>query len=125
MNEHVTPFLRWAGGKRWLAEELAPFFSICNGTYYEPFLGSASMFFAARPEIAVLSDINPELINLYEVIRRNPSGLRKRLSKLVVTSDNYYYIRGSIRTRKLEAAVRTLFLNKTGFNGLYRVNKRG
>lgn len=124
---NVTPksFLRWAGGKRWLAEDLAPFFKECRGTYYEPFLGSGSMFFAADPKSAVLSDINSELINLYKVVQKNPSDLRDRLSAIEVTKKNYYIVRSAIHSHELSAAARTLFLNKTGFNGLYRVNKRG
>jgi DNA adenine methylase len=125
VNPKTKPFLRWAGGKRWLAEELYYFFEDVEGAYFEPFLGSGSMFFAALPKRSRLSDINCELINLYQVLRDNPSGLRQRLSEMKVSRECYYQVRSASSLNALDSAARMLFLNKTAFNGLYRVSRSG
>lgn len=68
---HITPFLKWAGGKRWLADRLVAMLSTGSGTYIEPFLGGGAIFFALRPKRAILSDANSELINTYVALTRD------------------------------------------------------
>lgn len=121
----TKPFLRWAGGKRWLAPLLASFFTGRSGRYFEPFLGSGSIFFAARPTKAVLADVNQELITLYSVVRNRSDELLEALANMPVTKDNYYRVRQQKMNSELDIAARMLFLNRTAFNGLYRVNRNG
>ena len=122
----IKPFLKWAGGKRWLTQQGLPL----PETYerlIEPFVGGAAVFFALRPERAVLADINPELINLYEVIRDRPDQLRKVLEwyQRNHDSDCYYKTRARLFSSPLLRAARMLYLNRTCWNGLYRVNRKG
>lgn len=126
-HEIVVPPLKWAGGKRWFAANYAHLLPDRYDRYIEPFLGSAALFFSAQPSKAVLSDVNKELINLYEVIRDQPSELyRKMLMHQRKHSADYYYQMRSLKPRAaLSMAARTLYLNRTCWNGLYRVNLRG
>ena len=123
----VLPFLKWAGGKRWLSASLAPVIAKCQGTYFEPFLGSAAVFFFSRPKNAVLSDVNEELIECYKSIRDCPKGVQAELDKLAELdpSLSYYDIRSSRPVLPCEKAARFLYLNRTCWNGLYRVNLKG
>jgi len=125
-----TPFLKWAGGKTQLLKLMEPFFPDSFDTYFEPFLGGGAVFFRLRPAMAMLSDSNPELVNVFRVVRDDPEGLMYALDRYHTRRREkaYYY-----RTRKLnpstlgavERAARTIFLNKTCYNGLYRVNEKG
>lgn len=122
----AQPFLKWAGGKRWLAStDLG--WPPTYDRYIEPFLGSAAIFFALRPERALLSDINSELINLYEVMRDAPSRLRCLLEvhQARHCKEHYYSVRAALPVDPVESAARTLYLNRTCWNGLYRVNLKG
>lgn len=123
----MKPFLKWAGGKRWLVDH--PIFSSIGtyNKYFEPFLGSAAMFFHFRPIHAELSDINPELINLYCIIRDRPQEIHELMKKHhVLHSREYYYqMRDQSFACIVAQAARTLYLNRTCFNGLYRVNLKG
>jgi DNA adenine methylase len=97
------------------------------GKFIEPFFGGGALFFAARPKNAIISDSNPELINLYRVVASDLDGLVKALKIHKNTKEAFYEVRAQ-DTSKLsptQAAARTIFLNKTCFNGLYRVNKKG
>lgn len=124
------PFLKWAGGKSSLLPQITPHIpSTIAGTYYEPFLGGGSLFFHLRPKRAVLSDVNPELINAYLQVRDNSSILIQRLyGHQKNHSQAYYY---EVRGKRLEnlteseRAARFIYLNKTCFNGLHRENKKG
>jgi DNA adenine methylase len=120
------PFLRWAGGKRWLIPHLPNCFPAQPfGTYHEPFLGSASVFFATRPSRARLSDINKELINAFEVVKSDPEGLISTLGDYASGSRRYYRVRDHTRPRTpIARAAKFLYLNKTCWNGLYRVNRK-
>lgn len=126
-EEELKPFLKWPGGKQWLVKKYFHLFPQGYSTYFEPFLGGASVFFALQPEKAVLSDINKEVVNLYKVMRDHP----KALSQILTThnenhSKQYYYqVRNNNPRRSIERAARTLYLNRTCFNGIYRVNKKG
>lgn len=129
------PFLRWAGGKSRIVRyllELLP--NEGFGDYWEPFLGSGALFFALAPERAHLSDLNADLIGCYEQIRDRPGlvfrYLREHLSK---TSEAHYYRvrtvynRSNLLTHRRSAAQagRFIYLNRAGFNGIFRVNRKG
>jgi len=123
----AQPFLKWAGGKRWLAERLAPAFAELTGTYREPFVGSGAVFFRYTPGRAVLSDANEELIECYQRIKVDPQGVERALAKLAEKSpdDSYYDVRSSRPSEPNERVARFLYLNRTCWNGLYRVNLKG
>jgi len=131
-NGHIPlkPFLKWPGGKRWLIDEhrhLLP--KRINGRYIEPFLGSGAVFFHLRPNNAILSDINPELIEAYSAVKRSFKAIVKNLSvhhaEHAVDPERYYAIRSTIPNTPNERAARLLYLNRTCFNGIYRVNLKG
>lgn len=123
----IKPVLKWAGGKSQLIPYLEKKIPDNFNTYIEPFIGGAALFFFLRPKKAIISDNNPELVNLYQVIAAKPKELLKELTSFKNEKDFYYQIRSmSFDTLDpLFAAARTIFLNKTCFNGLYRVNKLG
>lgn len=123
----LLPFLKWAGGKRWLmplAQQLA---TQKIETYYEPFVGSGAMFFALQPQSAVLSDYNEELINTYEAIRSDWQAVFSALRRHHRNhcADYYYKIRSSNPRTPHTQAARFIYLNRTCWNGLYRVNLDG
>lgn len=123
----MEPFLKWAGGKRWLVQS-DEFPLPCGFTrFVEPFLGSGAAFFSVAPASAILSDVNAELINLYRVIRDHPHEIQLRLSDHHVghSKEYYYALRASVPEDDVSRAARTLYLNRTCWNGLYRVNRRG
>jgi DNA adenine methylase len=123
----LKPFLKWAGGKSHLLPVLHRCVPKKFGCYFEPFLGGGALFFGLCPENAVLSDSNDELIHCYRIVRDRPEELVERLSKLKVSEEEFYKIR-AMRSEVLSAvarAARFIYLNKTCFNGLYRVNKNG
>lgn len=132
----ASPVLRWAGGKVQLQDTiLAAIARLHPGTiehYYEPFCGGAAIFFALaakkRFQRATLSDTNAELINTYLAIRDDVAGVIRELKKLVkrpYQEATYYEIRASEPRSLAARAARMIYLNKTNFNGLYRVNKKG
>jgi DNA adenine methylase len=127
--EAVPPFLKWAGGKRWLTDrpELAELVPDVIDRYFEPFLGGAAVFFSLKPERAVLSDLNIELVSTYQAIRDDwPSVLRhlQRLNK-DHTPEHYYQIRATSPRSLAKKAARFVYLNRVCWNGLYRVNRSG
>ena len=123
----VKPILKWAGGKTQMLSELMPKIPKHYGKYIEPFLGGGAMFFALQPEDAIISDSNPELINMYVEVANHVDLVISCLRKYENTSENFYAVRDQdwMSLPNEEAAARTIFLNKTCFNGLYRVNKQG
>lgn len=121
----IKPFLRWAGGKQWLAQRLAGVMPKDNRTYYEPFLGGGSLFFAARPKRAVLGDTNERLINTFRVLRDQPRDLIRILSQWSNDRDTYYAVRSTNGHDEVWNAAQFIYLNKTCWNGLHRVNKQG
>ncbi|MBU1378433.1 MAG: Dam family site-specific DNA-(adenine-N6)-methyltransferase [Alphaproteobacteria bacterium] len=127
MDVGLVPFLKWAGGKRWLAERLKAEFDRPFVGYREPFLGSGAVFFRYGPTPAVLSDMNSELIDCYRAIAATPKDVADELSKLELahTDAFYYEIRGMKLCGAAERAARFLYLNRTCWNGLYRVNLKG
>ncbi len=127
MSNNMTPFLKWAGGKRWFVHKHIDIIPRDFNCYYEPFVGSGAVFFALSPKTAVISDINDELINLFVIMRDHPDELKYHMLEHQHnhSKDYYYYIRSSNFPDNIRKAARTLYLNRTCFNGLYRVNKNG
>ncbi|KLU61745.1 modification methylase DpnIIA [Peptococcaceae bacterium CEB3] len=113
----LTPFLKWAGGKRQLLPALLPRVPDRFGTYFEPFIGGGAMLFALRPNKAVIGDINDEIVNCYFVIRDDPSELRKFLDSFPVTGRErvYYKIRGMDRRPDFPTVPRALRAARTIF----------
>ncbi|EOS77609.1 DNA adenine methylase [Lachnospiraceae bacterium 10-1] len=126
-NKQIVPFLKWPGGKRWLAKKYKEYFPKEYNMYIEPFLGSGAVFFSLQPKEAILSDINKELINLYVIMRDNPKELKGQLvyHQERHTKEHYYKIRDVMLTDNLKCAGRLLYLNRACYNGMYRVNKQG
>ncbi len=131
MSEQLRPILKWAGGKRSLVPRILQELPKRIGTYYEPFVGGAAVFLALaeakRFERAVITDKNKDLINLYTVVRDDLGKLLKKLEQLqhLLTEEHYYEIRAQRPSDKIGRAARLIYLNKTGYNGLYRVNSSG
>jgi len=125
-TEKVLPFLKWAGGKRWFADRYTHLLPDSYERYVEPFLGGGAVFFATAPERAVLSDLNVDLISTYEVARDSPNDLAERLQEYHErhSRDTYYAVRETKPSNKIELAAWFLYLNRTCWNGLYRVNLR-
>ncbi|SDD43928.1 DNA adenine methylase [Aquimonas voraii] len=121
------PPLKWAGGKRWFVQRFQSLLPDTFNTYYEPFFGSGAVYFSLQPRSAVLSDINEELVNFYQVLQRGSSLFRRYLLEHARNhSLEYYYCVRSKVVRSPEArAARFLYLNRTCWNGLYRVNRCG
>lgn len=121
------PLLKWAGGKSQLLTELERFIPKKFGTFIEPFCGGGALFFHLQPAKAVVADSNPELVNLYRCVATNPKKVHAELLKLPLGKSAYYEIRTWTRKELSDcvAAARTIYLNRSGFNGLYRVNRKG
>ncbi len=127
MTKGLIPLLKWAGGKRWFVDRYRHVFPKTYGHYFEPFLGSAATFFSLNPVSATLADLNAELIETYKAIRDDYAKVWKRLKEhqRLHSEGHYYKVRQS-RPRSLPArAARFIYLNRTCWNGLYRVNRRG
>ena len=127
LNNSAKPILKWAGGKTQMLGDLLPKVPKSYGRYIEPFFGGGAMFFALQPENAIIADSNPELINMYRQVAENVDEVISCLKKYENTSEMFYAVREQdwMCLPKAEAAARTIFLNRTCFNGLYRVNKQG
>jgi DNA adenine methylase len=126
----VQPFLKWAGGKSQLLEQYAPFFPQQYNFYFEPFLGGGAVFFYLEPEKAILGDSNKDLIQCYKVVRDNVKELIELLKFHKKNHSKQYYekIKKEYNAKTLtniERAAAFIYLNKTCFNGLYRVNSKG
>lgn len=121
------PFLKWAGGKRWLTHRVQELTLAPNGTYFEPFLGSAAMFFHWGPQVAVLSDANSALIETYCAIKDSAGDVVCHLKKHARkhSPKHYYATRSAVFDDVFERAAQFIYLNRTCWNGLYRVNRSG
>lgn len=136
-NVRPGPFIKWAGGKTQLLKQFDRLFPIKYNRYYEPFVGSGAVFFHLLPSEAVLSDSNPNLIAVYQIIQHHLEelisflyDLRERYHDMSAQEQEqeYYRIRelyNKTPSGALEKAALLIFLNKTGYNGLYRESKRG
>lgn len=122
----TKPFLRWAGGKKWLLKELDKFVDMKNyNSYHEPFVGGGAVYFHLSPQIAKISDSNKELIDTYEVIKNNPEEVINHIKSFERSKEFYYSIRNKKYLTEYEEAARFIYLNQMSFNGLYRVNQKG
>ncbi len=128
------PIIKWAGGKRRIAKTILSHFPEDYQRYHEPFLGGASVFLAQdikEDKEYILSDINRDLINLYDQVKKNPREVYEEVIQLSVNKDTYMTLREMDRNAQWEdcpalvRAARFLYLNKCGFNGLWRVNSQG
>jgi DNA adenine methylase len=131
-NKLAAPVLKWVGGKRQLLDSLTPLLPKKISTYCEPFVGGAALLFQLQPTSALVNDINPELIGVYEVIRSDVEALITALQHFTNESDAFYAVRDWDRDKEkyasltnIEKAARILYLNKTCYNGLFRVNNAG
>lgn len=133
LEEKISPVFKWGGGKRQLLDDILPMIPP-HTRYYEPFIGGAAVLLGLKPKYAVINDFNEELINTYKVIRDNPEELIRclELHKQNNSVDYFYEVRAWDRDperysliNNVEKAARTIYLNRTCFNGLYRVNKSG
>ena len=122
---NAAPFLKWAGGKTQLLPELLKYIPSQYDTYIEPFVGGGALFFALQPARAILADSNPELINCYTVVRDNVEQLISVLSTYPYSQEFYYQLREQLPEDAVLRAARMIYLNRTCYNGLYRVNKQG
>lgn len=131
LKSETYPIVKWVGGKRQLMFELIKNRPKSYNRYFEPFIGGGALFFELQPEQAYISDMNEELINLYSVVRDNVYELIKDLSKHEVSKEYFLEIRNIDRTEQytelsdVERASRFIYLNRTCFNGMYRVNSQG
>jgi len=130
-NNLIAPVLKWVGGKRQLLDAIIALKPTRFRSYYEPFVGGGAVFFHLQPKKAIINDANAELINVYKVIRDSPKALIDDLMSHKNEVDYFYRIRGLDRLPNypdlsdIKRASRLIYLNKTCYNGLYRVNSSG
>jgi len=131
-NKLVKPVVKWVGGKRQIIDQITKHVPKTFSIYYEPFLGGGAVLFELQPKKAVVNDINNELINIYEVIKNNVGELIEDLKRHKNEEGYFYKIRSLDRDKDrynnlkpVQKASRIIFLNKTCYNGLFRVNKAG
>ena len=131
-NKLVAPVVKWVGGKRQLLDEITPLLPKRITSYCEPFLGGGAVLFSIQPSKAIVNDLNGDLIAVYEIIRDDVESLIADLRKHENTSEYFYAMRDLDRDKeayqamsKVERASRLIYLNKTCFNGLFRVNSSG
>jgi len=131
-DKFVLPVVKWVGGKRQLLPEIIKHIPENFSVYYEPFLGGAAVLFWLQPPRAIVNDINVELINMYQVIKNDVELLIEDLKKHRNDREYYYYLRELDRDKDkfreltpVERASRFIYLNKTCYNGLCRVNRNG
>ena len=126
----MNPILKWAGGKRRLIPEIIALFpsDYRKRTYHEPFLGGGAVFFKIKPKSGTINDINQRLMRFYEVVRDTPEELIEMASQYPYDEETFYKLRDRFNQpglSKIEEASLLLYLNKTAYNGLYRVNSKG
>lgn len=124
------PFLRWAGGKRWLTNQIEGIIPREFNNYFEPFLGGASIYLYLKKNDLIkresfLSDANADLINAYNMIADDPKKVIDVLKKYKNEKEEYYILRDLDPNNEIEKAARFIYLNKTSYNGIYRVNRNG
>jgi DNA adenine methylase len=130
-NDLLQPFLKWAGGKRQLLPEIRKYVPKRYKLYFEPFIGAAAVLFDIQPQSAVINDANAELINCYRVIKQDPEELITHLRQHRNEKKYFYHLRALDRDpifatlTEVQRAARIIYLNKTCYNGLFRVNSQG
>ena len=131
LQQETYPIVKWVGGKRQLMFELQKNMPENYNRYFEPFIGGGALFFELQPDNAYISDMNEELINLYQVVRDNVDELITDLQKHDISKEYFMEIRNIDRTEEyknwsnVKKASRFIYLNRTCFNGMYRVNSKG
>ena len=131
LQQETYPIVKWVGGKRQLMFELLKNMPENYNRYFEPFIGGGALFFELQPDNAYISDMNEELINLYKVVRDNVDELVADLQKHDISKEYFMEIRNIDRTEEyknwsnIQKASRFIYLNRTCFNGMYRVNSKG
>jgi DNA adenine methylase len=125
-TDSSLPFLKWAGGKRQLASVIARFAPTNYKRYLEPFLGGGALFFYINPPKSLLNDLNEELINTYQIVQQKVEALIPLLQTYPYSKEFYYSLRAQSTATldQVERAARFIYLNRTCYNGLYRVNKQ-
>ena len=122
----VEPFLKWPGGKRWASGAIAELIRPeLKGRYFEPFLGAGAVFLKLRPDAAVLSDLNTDLMRFLRICRSSPEAVVKATWRHSNTEECYYRIRASRPRSEIGFAARFLYLNRTCWGGIYRTNATG
>lgn len=123
----IQPFLKWPGGKRWFVRDYSHLLPKSFNAYYEPFLGSGAVFFHLQPESAHLGDINPDILAVYLGLKNDWKFVLKSLQhhQRKHSDEHYYKVRGRTPSNILQQASRMIYLNRTCFNGIYRVNVNG
>ncbi|AVX19226.1 DNA adenine methylase [Carboxydocella sporoproducens DSM 16521] len=123
----IKPLVKWAGGKTQLLDTITKFLPESFDRYIEPFIGGGALYFFLEPEKPIIIDKNHELINFYRVVRDNLDEMIEELTSYKNDAEFYYYIRKlqPHQLTNIQRAARFLYLNKTGYNGLWRVNKKG
>lgn len=127
MSKSITPFLKWAGGKRWLTQKHKELFPKDYNRYFEPFVGGGATFFHLRPQSGIISDCNNNLIETYQSIKDEWQSIVEHLQvhHKKHTKEYYYGVRAFVPHTQSARAARFIYLNRTCWNGLYRVNKNG
>lgn len=131
LKEETYPIVKWVGGKRQLMFELLKNMPKSYNRYFEPFIGGGALFFELQPSNAYISDMNEELINLYNVVKNDVYELIEELKKHEISKEYFMNIRNIDRTKNykkwsnIQKASRFIYLNRTCFNGMYRVNSKG
>ncbi|MFJ2370223.1 DNA adenine methylase [Microbacterium sp. NPDC087665] len=126
LSAEPRPFLRWAGSKQRLLSQLVDYVPPFEGRYFEPFLGAGALFFLLDQSHATLSDKIAPLVETYNVVAQHPEELLAALEPMDVLDKEYYYrVRGDVPADEVGRAARFIFLNRAGWNGLYRVNNAG
>lgn len=123
----IKPFLKWAGGKRWIVNSHPDLLPKNYNTYIEPFLGGGAVFFHLRPKCAILGDSNTELIECYSTLKKSYKLVIHYLKyhNKMHSVEYYYKVRASAPSSLAARAARFIYLNRTCWNGLYRVNLAG
>jgi DNA adenine methylase len=126
-NSVLQPFLKWPGGKRWFIQNHSKFLPIHFNRYFEPFLGGGAIYFHLQPKNAFISDINPDIIEAYSAIKNHWKSLKRSLQyhHRNHSINHYYKIREREHSQLIQSASRMIYLNRTCFNGIYRVNQEG
>jgi len=126
-NTDTKPILKWAGGKQQLLPQLLSRVPGKFNKYIEPFIGGGALFFALKPGNAIISDSNPDLIHVYQTVATHPDELIRLLDSFKTDKNSFYEIRSQETSSlsPIERAARMIYLNRTCFNGLFRVNKNG
>ena len=127
VNQSPAPFLRWAGGKKWLLKHFNEYLPDQGfNNYHELFLGGGAIYFYLQPKrVSYLNDLNEELIDTYQCVKEDVEGVINELRKFENTEKFYYELRSRNFRNEIKKAARFIFLNQTSYNGIYRVNSKG